>query len=338
MRRFARADRDRLGFGQLDAHSREVGFGFGHTRGGRRLALACPFEPAPHGLDDLGQLAVLPRKQHLLPPAHFVAELPVPSRLGRLALEGSALLLHLEHDVVDTREVQLCGFELQLSGAAPRLVLGDARRFLDEHATVGRSRAQNQSDLALLDDGVGLGTEPRVHQKVVNIPQPARPTIDQILALARAIEPPGHLDIARDRPELLRLAVVAMAVAVGDVAVPVRRRVTMAIADRVVMVTVARLDRCVAVGPVAVTLSHEHAAEPQPDFRRSRRLPCVAAAEDDVFHPLAAQALGALLAHHPGDGVSDIALAAAVRPDNGRHAAIERQLGSIREGLEAVNL
>ena len=75
-----------------------------------------------------------------------------------------------------------------------------------------------------------------------------------------------------------------------------------------------------AVAPVGVGVADQHAAEPQSHFGGRRRLSRVAAAEDDVLHLVAAQALGALLAHHPGDGVGDVALAAAVGSDDGRHA------------------
>src|SRR4030095_3945007 len=68
------------------------------------------------------------------------------------------------------------------------------------------------------------------------------------------------------------------------------------------------------------------------------RLPGVAAVEDDVFHPLAAQALGALLAEHPGDSVDDVALAAAVRTDNCGDAVIEPELGAIGKALESVDV
>ena len=87
-------------------------------------------------------------------------------------------------------------------------------------------------------------------------------------------------------------------------------------------------------GPVTV---FRNAAESQPHFGGGGRLARVAAAEDDVFHPLAAQALGALLAHHPGDGVGDVALAAAVRTDDRGHALVEGELRPIGEGLEAVD-
>ena len=77
------------------------------------------------------------------------------------------------------------------------------------------------------------------------------------------------------------------------------------------------------------------AAEPQPDLGGAGRLSRIRAAEDDVFHLLAAQALRALFAHDPGQGVGDVALAAAVRADNRGHPAVEGQLGAIGKRLEA---
>src|SRR5436309_6870426 len=81
-----------------------------------------------------------------------------------------------------------------------------------------------------------------------------------------------------------------------------------------------------------------HAAQPQPHFGCGSRLPRIAAVENDVFHPLATQALRALFAHHPRNGVGNVALTAPVRADDGRHAFVEGELGAIGKGLEAVNL
>ena len=75
--------------------------------------------------------------------------------------------------------------------------------------------------------------------------------------------------------------------------------------------------------------------ELQPHFGGRGRLAGVAAVEDDVFHALAAQALGALLAQHPRDGVDDVALAAPVGPDDGGDAIVEAQLGAVGKALEA---
>ena len=81
----------------------------------------------------------------------------------------------------------------------------------------------------------------------------------------------------------------------------------------------------------------EKSAELQLHFGRRRRLARVAAAEDDIFHLVATQALGALFAHDPRDRVGDVALAAAVGADDGGHAVIERELRPVRERFEAVD-
>ena len=60
------------------------------------------------------------------------------------------------------------------------------------------------------------------------------------------------------------------------------------------------------------------------------------AGEDDVVHLAAAQALGARLAHHPGQGVDDVGLARAVGPDDAGDARLELQRRGGREGLEPL--
>ncbi len=134
--------------------------------------------------DGLRQLPILAREQHFFPAPQLVAQTLMPARLACLALQRSPLFFDFEHDVVDAREVQLGRFKLQFRGAAPRLVFRDAGGFFDELAPVGRPRAQDQTDLALLDDRVGLGAKAGVHQQLVNIAQPAHLTVDQVLTLA----------------------------------------------------------------------------------------------------------------------------------------------------------
>src|SRR5690606_10626338 len=79
------------------------------------------------------------------------------------------------------------------------------------------------------------------------------------------------------------------------------------------------------------------AGQPETNFGGRARLAGVAPAEDDVLHLFAAEALGALFAEHPGDGISHIALAAAVGADDGGHPLVEGKLRTVREGLEAGN-
>ena len=55
----------------------------------------------------------------------------------------------------------------------------------------------------------------------------------------------------------------------------------------------------------------------------AQRRPPGGAGEDDVLHLAAAQRLGALLAHHPGERVDDVGLARAVRPDDAGDAGLE---------------
>ncbi len=68
----------------------------------------------------------------------------------------------------------------------------------------------------------------------------------------------------------------------------------------------------------------------------SRTLAAGRAGEDDVLHLAAAQRLGALLAHHPGEGVDDVGLAGPVRPDDGRDARLEVERRGRGEGLEPL--
>ena len=235
-------------------------------------------------------------EQHFLPVAQLVAQPPVAAGFRRLPLQRSELLLELEDDVIEPREVQLRRLELQLRRAPARLVLRDARGFFDQLAPIGRPRAENHPDLALLDDGVRLRAQPGVHQKFMNITQTAHFTVQQVLALAGSIQAARHLDRARDR-----------------------RRV----------VSFKRLFSQLDIG------RPQYIAEPQPHLGSARGLPRIAPVEDDVFHAIAAQALRALLAQHPRDGVGHIALPAAVRSDDGGHPAIEGEMHAIGERLEA---
>ena len=57
--------------------------------------------------------------------------------------------------------------------------------------------------------------------------------------------------------------------------------------------------------------------------------------EDDVLHLAAAQQPGGLLAQHPAHGVAHVRLAAAVRPDDGRHPFLEGEGHGVGKRLEA---
>ncbi len=73
------------------------------------------------------------------------------------------------------------------------------------------------------------------------------------------------------------------------------------------------LDRQRAIGVV----DREH------DLGATERRPAGRTGEDDVFHLAAAQRLGALLTHDPGEGVDDVGLAGTVGSDDTRDAGLE---------------
>ena len=72
------------------------------------------------------------------------------------------------------------------------------------------------------------------------------------------------------------------------------------------------------------------------DLGPAQRRAARRAGEDDVLHLAAAQRLGALLAHHPGEGVDDVGLAGAVGPDDAGDARLELERGRGGEGLEPL--
>src|SRR5581483_1170697 len=309
VRRFARRGRARFGFDELDAQTPKIGFHFGHARRGRRFSLAGVGQPGTRRLDRFRELTVPAGEEHLLPALQLVAQLLIPARFRGLPFERAALFFDFEDDVVDAGEVLLRRFELQLRLAAARLVLRDPRGFFDQLAAIGGPRAEDHADLALLDDRVGLGAEARIHQQVVNVLQPADLPVNQVFAFTRAIQTPRDFDFARDRLDdvfgNLRGLVCVMAIAVAiAIAVPIAVR---AVGDELLV----------------------EAVELQLHFGGGGRLARVAAVEDDVLHLVAAQALGALLAHHPRDGVGNVALAAPIRADNGGHTRVERELRPI---------
>src|SRR5208282_6329766 len=128
--------------------------------------------------------------------AHLFAKLGVTPRLGGLTLERSELLLDFDKNVVDAGEIELRGFELGFSEAPLGLVHGDAGGFLDDGATVHRLRIQNLADAALLDDGVAVRTEAHTHEDFLNVAEAGHAAIDQVFALAGAVEAASNHDFA----------------------------------------------------------------------------------------------------------------------------------------------
>ena len=75
--------------------------------------------------------------------------------------------------------------------------------------------------------------------------------------------------------------------------------------------------------------------ESERDFRGVHWPPRGRAVENDVGHFLAAEALDALLAQHPFDGIDDVRLAGAVRADNYRDPGRKLEPRLVGEAFEA---
>ena len=72
------------------------------------------------------------------------------------------------------------------------------------------------------------------------------------------------------------------------------------------------------------------------DLAIGQAAPLFRAAENDILHFAAPQALDALFAQHPAHRIGDVALAAAVGAHDPRDAVFEGDLGVVGKGFEAV--
>ncbi len=116
----------------------------------------------------------------------------------------------------------------------------------------------------------------------------------------------------------------------GDVQQPARRAV-----DRVLRAAVAEQrprDRHLGVVDRQRTVG---VVDRQRDLGPAERRAAGGAGEDDVLHRPAAQRLGALLAHHPGERVDHVGLARPVRADDAGDPRFEAQRRRRGERLEA---
>src|SRR5690606_29883580 len=142
----------RVGLGQREPQPLEARLELRDARRDALLTLARLGKPRRgRGHRLLERLAPLGEEQ-LLPLPQFLAQLAVAAGARGLPLQRAALLLELEDDVVDTRQVLLRGVELQLRLPAAHLVLGDAGRFLDELPAFGGLGGEDLANLSLLDD------------------------------------------------------------------------------------------------------------------------------------------------------------------------------------------
>src|SRR5438093_11884584 len=81
-----------------------------------------------------------------------------------------------------------------------------------------------------------------------------------------------------------------------------------------------------------------HQTQCEDHFRHARRLACLRSVEDHALHAVGPQAPGTLFPHHPANRIGDIALATAVRADDGRDPLVKDNIGAIAKRLESYDL
>ncbi len=112
---------------------------------------------------------------------------------GRLQRERPEPLAHLGFDVASALDLDRDTRELQLGAMSPRLEAPEPRGFLDERAALGGTRRKDRLDFPLADDRVHPLPEPEVGEQLDEIEPPHGRLVDEVLALAAAVE------TARDR-------------------------------------------------------------------------------------------------------------------------------------------
>ena len=118
-------------------------------------------------------------------------------RRGRLQGERAQPFLHLRLDVAGALDLNRDARELQLGAMLALLEASQARRLLEQLTTLFGLRAEDLLDAALSDDRVHPAAESQVGQQLDQVDAPHRGAVQQVLALAAAMQPPrdGELGV-----------------------------------------------------------------------------------------------------------------------------------------------
>ena len=144
-------------------------------------------------------------------PRDLAGELLGPLGGGRLQRERAQPLAHLRLDVARALDLDRDPRELQLRAVAAPLELAEPGRLLDQLAALLGLRGEHRLDLALADDRVHRAAEPDVGEQLDEVGPPHVRAVDEVLALAAAMQPARDRDLRvveleRRRPRCRRRA------------------------------------------------------------------------------------------------------------------------------------
>ena len=117
--------------------------------------------------------------------------------LAPLAGEAPDLRLHLGDQVLDPLEVDRGLLQPALGAVLPVAIEADPGRLLEERAPLLGAVGEEQVDHLGFDHDAGVAAQAGAAQQVLDVAQPDRRAVEQVVALARAGEPPGdhHLPV-----------------------------------------------------------------------------------------------------------------------------------------------
>jgi len=122
-----------------------------------------------------------------------------------LLCEGTHFRLDFNEDVIQPLKVGVRLFQPPRGCAAPIFVPPDRCRLLKQGSTLLSSIGQDGVHHPTLDHRVGVGPQTRVATEVEDIPQPARRSVEGILALAPPVDGPSdrHLGVRQRQRAIL---------------------------------------------------------------------------------------------------------------------------------------
>src|SRR6476661_1817503 len=122
-------------------------------------------------------------------------ELLGPLGRGRLERQRPEPLLHLRLDVTGALDLYRDPRELELGAMAACLEAAEPCRLLDQPSPLRRLRGEDRLDLALADDRVHPLAEPEVGEQFDEVEPPHRGSVDEVLPLAAAVQPPRDREL-----------------------------------------------------------------------------------------------------------------------------------------------
>ena len=149
--------------------------------------------------------------------AHAIPKFDEPARFSGLSLERVSLPVHFRENIVHTGKILACRFETRLGEFPFRFELRNACGFFDQSAAVMRLGTEQLADASLFDDGVAVRTETCAEKNVLDVPKPARLSVEHVDAFTGPVQPALDHNVAW--PGMMAIPIpVAVSIAI---AVPV---------------------------------------------------------------------------------------------------------------------